>query len=254
MASNDNKLLLQHIQKLGLASHESLAPKSTELHRLLLIRSSGALTGNLSESAKATLCIDLAASLLGLPFDTETALKLSGLKKPAYSGGRRMVEKVLDITRTVGIGEICVQLGLNQVQKEATGLLEAYKRHADTGTGSDFTHPQYAAMAVYQACQRRKVKPPKTKLVALSHLKPTQWTMLEKNWEKCLANAPVANSAQDDNKEPAMQIEEETRGQTDSKHASRKHGSPEKVETYQNWKKRMLEKAYRELELLRGSG
>ncbi|XP_050080862.1 origin recognition complex subunit 6 [Anopheles maculipalpis] len=258
-SSGNNKVLHQLIQKLGLTNYDSLAPKATELQRLLAIRSSSGAMANIGDYAKATLCIDLASSLLGLPFDTETALKLSGLKKPSYANGRRTLEKILDINKILGIGEICVQVGLSQVQKEATALLEAYKRYAgDQGGVTDFTHPQYATMAVFQACKRQKIKPPKTKLVPLSHLKPAQWTMLEKNWDKFLSTVPL------DTKQPKTQdVRQDSdsireKAQEASSHgdsgAGRKHPSPEKLEPYQNWKKRMLEKAYRELEQLRGSG
>uniref|UniRef100_A0A182Q437 Origin recognition complex subunit 6 n=1 Tax=Anopheles farauti TaxID=69004 RepID=A0A182Q437_9DIPT len=254
MAGGSNKLLSQLVQKLGLASHEAVEPKSTELQRLLEIRASSGMLSNLSDSAKATLCIDLASSLLGLPFDTETALRLSGLKKTAYANGRRTVEKILDINKTVGIGEICVQVGLSQVQQEATGLLEAYKRYAGEGQANiDFTHPQYATMAVYQACKRQKLKPPKTKLVSFSHLKPAQWSLLEKNWDKFLTTAPAITPQ--NVRQPATKAEQQSeRGTVIASGAARKHASPEKIEPYHNWKKRMLEKAYRELELLRGSG
>ncbi|XP_053671016.1 origin recognition complex subunit 6 [Anopheles nili] len=258
MSGGDNKLLLQLIQKLGLANHESVAPKTTELQRLLDIRASGGLLANFGDYAKVTLCIDLASSLLGLPFDGETALKLSGLKKTAYANGRRTLEKILDINKVIGIGEICVPLGLSQVQQDATKLLEAYKRYT-TGTGQseiDFSHPQYAAMAVFQACKKQKVKPPKTKLLPFSHLKPTQWSMLEKNWEKFLTVAPSIRQQVDKLAEAATPKDGQhpEQGKENPTGATRKHRSPEKIEPYHNWKKRMLEKAYRELELLRGSG
>nr|XP_040237289.2 origin recognition complex subunit 6 [Anopheles coluzzii] len=261
MATGDNKLLLQLVQKLGLANYESLAPKATELQRLLEIRSSSGMMSTLGDYAKATICIDLASSLLGLPFDTDTALKLSGLRKTAYANGRRTLEKVLDINKTLGIGEICVQVGVTQVQQEAATLLEAYKQYAGQGgAGIDFSHPQYATMAVFQACKRQKVKPPKTKLLPFSHLKPAQWSMLEKNWEKFLATGAADMGPKGANtrgvvvKELAARGEEEEQANGGGSSAARKHASPEKIEPYQSWKKRMLEKAYRELELQRGSG
>uniref|UniRef100_A0A4Y0BRP8 Origin recognition complex subunit 6 n=1 Tax=Anopheles funestus TaxID=62324 RepID=A0A4Y0BRP8_ANOFN len=254
MASGDNKLLHQLIQKFGLASYDSLAPKATELQRLLEIRSSSGTMTNLGDYAKVTLCIDLASSLLGLPFDNDTALKLSGMKKASYANGRRTLEKILDINKTLGIGEICVQVGLSQVQHEAATLLEAYKRYAAQGQGeTDFTHPQYATMAVFQACKRAKVKPPKTKLVAVSHLKPAQWTLLEKNWDKFLATVPVGKQLGKPQEAREETVVLKEKGE-ESNGAGRKHASPEKLEPYHNWKKRMLEKAYRELEQLRGSG
>lgn len=253
MATAENKLLLQMIRKLGLAENEQLVPKSTELLRLLEIKSSGAST-NLGDYAKATICIDLASTLLGLPFDTETALKLSGLKKTAYANAKRTLEKILDINKIVGIAEICIQLGLSQVQRDATNLLEAYKRFAGGGGGVeiDFTHPQYATMAVFQACKRQKVKPPKTKLVGFSHLKPAQWTLLEKNWEKFLTNAAAelkANKAKQSSKTMEAETAEEVVLEKRANNGL-KHGLTEKIEPYGSWKKRMLEKAYRELKVL----
>lgn len=250
MATAENKLLMQMIRKLGLAENEQLVPKSTELQRLLEIKSSGAST-NLGDYAKATICIDLASTLLGLPFDTETALKLSGLKKTAYANAKRTLEKILDINKIVGIAEICIQLGLSQVQRDATSLLEAYKRFAGGGSSVeiDFTHPQYATMAVFQACKRQKVKPPKTKLVGYSHLKPAQWTLLEKNWEKFLANAAELKARA---KQSGKAVEVETVEEMVEKRTNNglKHGLTEKIEPYVSWKKRMLEKAYRELKVL----
>ncbi|XP_055599393.1 origin recognition complex subunit 6 [Uranotaenia lowii] len=244
----ENKLLAQMIQKLGLSDHENLAPKSTELLRLLQVKSSGGVA-NLGDYARATICIDLASGLLGLPFDLETGLKMSGLKKTVYTNSKRTVEKILDISKVFGINEICVQLGLSQVKNEALVLLESYKRFVDGGNVAlDLTHPQYATMAVFQACKRLKVKPPKTKLVPFSHLKPAQWALLEKNWEKFMASSALPDSSKT-KKQPAVEqtfIEpkEEVIVQ------AQKHSSVEAIEPYVSWKKRMLEKAYRELKAM----
>lgn len=247
MTSSENKLITQIGQKLGLADHDQLVPKSTELLRLLQIKSSG-VTNALGDYAKATICMDLASSLLGLPFDNETALKLSGLKKSVYVNNKRTIEKILDMTKSIGIPEICIQLGLNQVQKEAAGMLEEYKRFVDGNNAEiDFAHPQYAAMAVFQACKKLKVKPQKTKLVPFSHLKPAQWTMLEKNWERFLASSNVAAKANVISIVSEDPVVEKLVGVQGN---ALKHSSPEKIEPYTSWKKRMLEKAYRELKVL----
>ncbi|XP_058465985.1 origin recognition complex subunit 6 [Malaya genurostris] len=253
MVNTENKLLLQMIQKLGLAEHEQIAPKSTELLRLLQVKSAGGVA-NLGDYAKAVICIDLASSHLGVPCDSEMTLKLSGLKKSAYANNKRTLEKLLDINQLMGINEICIQLGLHQVQKEATFLLNSYKSFVDGRSAEiDFTHPQYATMSVFQACKRIKVKPPKAKLVSLSHLKPAQWSLLEKNWENFLVNSSGLNSATSKLKQPkASETLEQTENLEEKRCHGLKHNSPEKVEPYGNWKKRMLEKAYRELKSLQG--
>lgn len=250
MSGAENKLLVQMINKLGLSEHEQLLPKSTELLRLLQLKSTGSNPSIVSDYAKATICTDLACSLLGLPFDSDIALKMTGMKKTAYTSSRRFVEKILDISKTKGINEICVQLGLNQVQKEAFAMLENYKRYMEGCPAEvDFSHPQYATMAVFQACKKLKVKAPKPKLLSCSHLKQTQWIVLEKNWEKFLFNTQTESVAS------KSKASEETHNRSveataEPRTVGLKHSSPEKIEPYVNWKKRMLEKAYRELKAL----
>lgn len=252
MASSENMLIVQMLHKLGLSQNEQVLPKATELFRLLRLKSTGGAM--MGDYAMATICIDLATTLLGLPFDNEIALKLCGMKKSAYANAKKMSEKILDISKTIGIGEICLQLGLSQVQKEAVSMLEKYKCYVGGNSEIDFTHPQYAAMAIYQACKKQKVKPPKTKLVTFSHLKPAQWSILEKNWEHCLssfggaATGEKSKASKTDEVEPRI-IEEIP---VDIRPVGLKHSSPEEIEPYVNWKKRMLEKAYRELKALQG--
>ncbi|KAJ8949257.1 hypothetical protein NQ318_022770 [Aromia moschata] len=55
-----------------------LKEKQKEFLRILLTKGS---VKTLSESAKIVLCLDLSTSFLGISFDKETAIKLSGLKK-----------------------------------------------------------------------------------------------------------------------------------------------------------------------------
>lgn len=220
---------------------------------MLHLKSSGSATFNVGDYAKATICTDLACSLLGLPFDADIALKLTGMKKAAYASSKRCVEKILDISKTKGINEICVQLGLNNVQKEAFTMLENYKRYMEGGQSEvDFSHPQYATMAVFQACKKLKVKASKPKLVSCSHLKQNQWIILEKNWEKFLSNTQngsVATKVEERNEGVDHGTVEEV-AVVETRAAGLKHSSPESIEPYVNWKKRMLEKAYRELKAL----
>lgn len=257
MSGEENKTVTEMINKLGLSEHEQLLPKSTELLRLLQLKPTGS-TVNLGAYDKVVICIDLAANLLGVPFDNEIALKLCSIKKSAYANGKRTLEKILDISKVISINEICVQLGLNQVQKEALTMLENYRRYAGTVQSNvDFSHPQYATMAVFQACKKMKVKPPKAKLVKLSHLKPTQWAMMEKTWDNFLTqtkqhSAPATTSKIDEETESHRSVVREgmEEATADTRTIGVKRSSPEKTEPYENWKKRMLEKAFRELKAL----
>lgn len=247
MASPENKLLLQMIMKLGLSDNEQLLPKATELLRLLHVKSGAGVT-NLGDYAKVTICIDLASGLLGLPFDSEIALKMSGLKKTAYANSRRTLEKILDLNKPIGITEMCTQLGLNHIHKEAAALLESYQRYVSSNHSEiDFAHPQYIAMAIFQTCKKQKIKPPKSKLVSISHLKPAQWSVLEKNWDNFLATRSNKTQGKEQDEREAVNESADEQTTPTKQGNCLKHSSPEKIEPYVNWKKRILEKAYREL-------
>lgn len=141
----------------------------------------------ISDIGRTVICIDIATSNLAIDIiNLSELIKTSGLKKSLYVNTKRTFEKLLNINSTIGINEICVQLGLSEVKKLSAEILEKYKQYINRGQilNEDLSHPQYAAMAVYFGCKKLKVKPPKQKLLPFSHLKPIQWTILEKEFEK----------------------------------------------------------------------
>ena len=66
-------------------------------------------------------------------------------------------------------------------------LLDKYKDYANVDE-MDLTHPQYAAMAIYQSCKHLKTKVNKSRLQGFSHLKSVQWANLERQWSNWLTN------------------------------------------------------------------
>lgn len=145
-----------------------------------------------------------------------------------------MFETGLNINRTIGVNEVCVKLGVNEVKKEAQTILNRYSEQF--GAGQNLNLPQYAVMSVFLACKTLKVKPPKQKLVELSQLKPAQWTLLETQFGK-VQKSPKKTSE----KVEAMQVDE-VEEKTDI------IKRPVKVEEdYETWKARILAKAYRDL-------
>ncbi|TMW53502.1 hypothetical protein DOY81_001379 [Sarcophaga bullata] len=240
-------LVEQLLTKMGLRDEPNILEKTTELVRLLELRSTN-VPLQINEYGKIVLCADIAANLMGISFDKEQALKLSSLRKSHYANNKRMFEKLLDLNKLVGINDICIQLSLSQVTKKAEELLELYKNIIvnEQSVDVDISHPQYAAMAVFMACKLVKQKVSKSKLIPFSNLRPTQWQHLEQRWEKFIAkhyNDAMDNKLKISNKEhQALQNYD---------NCSKKLNSGEKIRTevedYENWKRRMLAMAQAKL-------
>ncbi|XP_073846351.1 origin recognition complex subunit 6 [Musca autumnalis] len=242
-------LIEQLVTKMGLIDEPNILEKATELVRLLELRSTN-VPLQINEYGKIVLCGDIAATLLGIAFDKEQALKLSGLRKSHYTNHKRMIEKLLDLNKLVGVNDICIQLNVQEVKKKADELLELYRKViASEQTDVDDTHPQYASMAVFMACKLCQKKISKTKIMPFSNLRPTQWQHLEQRWEKLIAkhykNTMDNKLKVDDNEEINDENKENgtMKGKGDGKGKERRV----EIEDYEKWKKRMLEMAQAKL-------
>lgn len=196
--------------------------------------------------------IDLSPSVTSLTnfnlIFQQMALKLSGFKKPSYLNSRRLIEKLLDLNKPMGVSEIAIQLNLTEIQASSQTMLDRFVSSSDL-RNIDTTHPQYGAMAVYQMCRLRKIKIQKTKLISFSHLKPSQWSVLEKSWESWTKANP--DKIQDflplKKGKSAAQSTETTAAA--SNHGEEKSEPITKiVEEYEDWKERVLKKAFEDLE------
>ncbi|CAH0551340.1 unnamed protein product [Brassicogethes aeneus] len=175
--SNDN-LLQKTAQRLGVYQ-ESVINKTREFLRVLSNKGS---IKCLNENAKTILCFDLASILLGTPFDKETAIKLSGLKKSLYNNNHNTLEKVLDLNKQLSISELCVQMSCTVVKDIAEDIFDKYKNFDNKI--KDLNHPQYAAAAVFTACKLKHVGVNKSQFATVSRLKPAQWKELTEEFKK----------------------------------------------------------------------
>ncbi|KAL5286600.1 ORC6 family protein [Megaselia abdita] len=233
-----SELIDQLSKKLGLYDELKTQAKSRELIRLLDIRSTQSVQ-HIGEYAKVVICIDLAANLLNVGLDTENALKVSGLKKSQYLNNKRMFEKILDLNKPLTINDICIQLGAQEVSKKAKDLFEFYKSHnKDLADNEDISHPQYATMAVYQAGKILKKKIPKQKITSLSHLKPVQWTNLEKKWDKFIDENPNLKT---DLSLVKRVIKEDEENQKPQKSQEKVKKVKVTIQPYEDWKNNMLD-------------
>ncbi|EDW61115.1 origin recognition complex subunit 6 [Drosophila virilis] len=223
-------LIEQLISKMGLNDEPNVLEKTTELLRLLELRSTN-VPLQINEYGKIVLCADLASCLLGIGFDKEQALKLSALRKSHYANNKRMFEKLLDLNRLASVNDICVQLSLNEVSRKAEELLALFKKVARDNPDAD--HPQYAAMAVFQACRLMKKKVSKPKLLPFSNLRPTQWQQLEQQWEHMISkHFKEANVGSSLNNKLDLQQENSV--------INKKSSQTPEIEEYEKWKSRML--------------
>jgi origin recognition complex subunit 6 len=222
-----------------------ISRKTEEISRLLSLKSNAKIS-DMGDYARSIICIELATTALGQNFELATAYKLAGLRRSAYTNNKRLIEKLLDLNNCIGINEICVKLGLNQVQQTAVTLLNQYKATGQKAH-EDLDHPQYAAIAIYFACRQHKLKPPKQKLMPLSHLRPSQWTVLETVWDKWLQQQQTESRA----KPTTKQAEQDIMDCADIKEAEQIAVDKPEVETFEIWQERILRKAYADLEAKR---
>lgn len=106
----------------------------------------------------------------------ETAVKLATVKKSVYANYKQTIEKLLNLTDTVDVNGLCVQLGCTSVRELATDILELVCKNSSKVLKThvpflflytiefhchlsfrlqicDGNTPQFVCMAVYQACK-----------------------------------------------------------------------------------------------------
>ncbi|KAF9794808.1 hypothetical protein SFRURICE_017498 [Spodoptera frugiperda] len=227
MASN-NKTLYLIATKLGLGEEEKVLKKAAEFERLL--QTKNVAGSNITDTSKIVICLDLAASVLGADIDIKSAVKYSGLKTSTYTNTKKVVQNLLELNSDrLTTTMLCLTL-------QCTGEV-------------DLNLPQYVCMAVYQACRLNKVKVPKSKIVEKSRLKPAQWTKLDADWTKFTdLHFEAAKKKGRQTKKAAEIAENEDLMEVDMPKTD--EVLEDKIESYEDWKQRMLETAYKELKEL----
>lgn len=153
-----------------------------------------------------------------------------------------MFEKLLDLNKIPSVNDICVQLSINEVTQKSDELLSLFK--SVVGKNPDADHPQYAAMAVYQACRLLKKKVSKSKLMSFSNLRAMQWQQLAQQWELMMAKHQKEN-----NNELKLNDKIESTPAISTNTKSVKSPTVQ-VEDYDKWKARMLAMAQEQLQKL----
>ncbi|GMN41837.1 hypothetical protein TIFTF001_011053 [Ficus carica] len=130
-------------KKLQISESKHLIRKAAELRRLCDVQFDSSVIG-VGEVCKAVICLEIAATRLGVLFDRSNAIKLSGMSEKAYT--RSYKERFL-------------------------ASLPA-SRHAT----ADFARPIFTAVAFYLCGKKHKLKVDKLKLIELCGASETEFS------------------------------------------------------------------------------
>ncbi|XP_059055981.1 origin recognition complex subunit 6 [Achroia grisella] len=238
-----NKTLDSIAVKLGLNEEEKVLNKAAEFERLLQAKTIAG--SNITDTSKVAICLDIAAGMFGVDYDVKTAIKYSGLKPAMYANSRKVLENLLEINSDkLSTSMLCITLQCSGVQSLADKILESYQKHAKMEI--DLNLPQYVCIAVYQACRINKVKVSKSKIIEKSRLKPSQWAKLDADWTKYVDDnfTGVQKKKGRRQKDVKQNDDNQEKMEVDS---PKKDVTEPQIESYMDWKQRMLQAAYKEL-------
>lgn len=205
------------------------------------------MASKLSDSARILICLDIGCELLNIPIDQTSAIRCSGQSKSHYLNQRKILIKVLNLTKTLSIDDVILRLSINNtaVENIAKRMFDAYQKDSRCEL-LDMEHPQYITMCVFQACKIGKVKVQKKNIMAISNLKPAQWSNLEKQWDKWLEASSFVNSIGENAKHKEFGLRIKESDQPAIAKTSSKSDGPE-TEDYDVWAKRITKEANDEL-------
>ncbi|XP_068625139.1 origin recognition complex subunit 6 [Battus philenor] len=243
--SSCSKTLQLLASKLGLENEEKVLWKAAELERLLQTKTIAG--SNITDTSKVIICLDLASNACGVDLDLKMAIKYSGLKQPTYINTKKIIENLLELGgEKITISSLCLNLQCN-VQGLAEEILEEYRNNAKMEI--DLNLPQYVAMAVFQAARIKKVKISKSKLIEKSRIKPAQWAKLDAEWTKFVdENFASTKSKKSSAKKVSLGNDVSEKMEIDVPNIE--ESTEPQIEPYEDWKRRMLEEAYKELRAL----
>nr|CAI5865840.1 unnamed protein product [Callosobruchus analis] len=205
---------------------------------LRTLQTKGSSLKVLNDSAKAALCLHLAASFLGNGFNKDAAINVSGLKKSLYQNNLHTIEKILGLDKQLTVSSLSIQLGCTEIKELAEEILDKYRAY-DTKI-KDLDHPQYVSAATYIACKQKSIKVHKDHFIAASRLKPRQWKELALEFEK-FAKSLGLGSPRKHNKKLIDSVDDMT---NEIEKVTLKKKTENEIEDYDLWRKRILEEAY----------
>nr|KAF6407645.1 origin recognition complex subunit 6 [Molossus molossus] len=180
----ESGLIPRLARRLGVAEPDVLR-KAQEYLRLSRVKCGG-LSARTTETGRAVMCLDLAASWRGCPLDRAYVTKLSGLNNKMYQSCLKSFECLLGLNSSVGIRDLAVQFSCMEAVDMAAQVLQSYESSLPQTQQEDLdlSRPLFTTAALLTACKILKLKVDKSKMVATSGVKKAIFDRLCKQLEK----------------------------------------------------------------------
>lgn len=159
-------------KKLGLSESKHLIRKAAELRRLCDVQFDSSIIG-VGEFCKAIICMEIAATRLGILFDRQSAIRLSGMSERAYTRSFNSLQNSLGVKNNLDVRELAIQFGCVRLIPFVKKGLLLYKERflaslpVSRRATADFNRPVLTAVAFYLCAKKHKLKADKIKLTEL---------------------------------------------------------------------------------------
>ncbi|XP_057443608.1 origin of replication complex subunit 6 [Lotus japonicus] len=159
-------------KKLGLTDSKLVIRKAAELRRLADVQFDSSIIG-VGEIAKAVICLEIAATKLGVLFDRSSAVRLSGMSQGAYIRSYNSLHNGIGVKMRLDVRELAIQFGCVRIIPMVRDGLKSYKERflaslpPSRRASADFTRPVFTAVAFYLCAKKHKLKVDKIKLIEL---------------------------------------------------------------------------------------
>ncbi|CAI8588630.1 unnamed protein product [Vicia faba] len=150
-------------KKLGLSDSKLLIRKAAELRRLCDVHFDSSIIG-VGEVAKAIICMEIAATRLGVLFDRSSAVKLSGMSERAYIRSYNSLHNGIGVKLKLDVRELAIRFGCVRIIPYVRDGLKLYKDMflasllAARRASADFTRPMFMVVAFYLSAKKQKLK------------------------------------------------------------------------------------------------
>ncbi|ELU18244.1 hypothetical protein CAPTEDRAFT_210715 [Capitella teleta] len=231
-------------------ANDGISRQALEYQRLSEVRGSCSTLSslNLTSSAAAVLCLDLAALECSVPLERLQAVRLSGMQKPAYNNALCCLQRLLDLQSKVSIPDLAIQCGCPTARPLAIRILNRYKSEHCGSDAAELSASLFNTAALYMACRKMKLKADKSRMVGLTGVKrPTFDRLLaqmERHADAIIAEKSESSAVGSHGSKSFLESLENMPSDDKQMHSISHLDEEADLEKYSIWKKRILTEAY----------